>query len=57
MNRANTMNVPTKMTAKQLTGYDRLHNARLNKGTAFTEAEQKCLQQVKDMIYGSPFVN
>jgi hypothetical protein len=32
------MNAPTKMTAKQLTGYDRLHNARLNKGTAFTEA-------------------
>jgi malate dehydrogenase (oxaloacetate-decarboxylating)(NADP+) len=34
------MNAPTKMTAKQLTGYDRLHNARLNKGTAFTEAER-----------------
>jgi malate dehydrogenase (oxaloacetate-decarboxylating)(NADP+) len=31
------MNAPTKMTA---TGYDRLHNARLNKGTAFTEAER-----------------
>ncbi|MDE5443232.1 oxaloacetate-decarboxylating malate dehydrogenase [Bradyrhizobium sp. CSA207] len=28
------------MTAKQLAGYDRLHNARLNKGTAFTEAER-----------------
>src|SRR6476659_3419219 len=34
------MNTPTKMTARQLTGYDRLHNARLNKGTAFTEAER-----------------
>ena len=34
------MNAPTKMTAKQLTGYDRLHNSRLNKGTAFTEAER-----------------
>ena len=34
------MNAPTKMTAKQLAGYDRLHNARLNKGTAFTEAER-----------------
>jgi Thiamine pyrophosphate enzyme, C-terminal TPP binding domain/Malic enzyme, N-terminal domain len=34
------MNAPTKMTAKQLTGYDRLHNARFNKGTAFTEAER-----------------
>jgi malate dehydrogenase (oxaloacetate-decarboxylating)(NADP+) len=34
------MNAPTKMTAKELTGYDRLHNARLNKGTAFTEAER-----------------
>ena len=34
------MNAPTKMTAKQLTGYDRLHNARLNKGTAFTETER-----------------
>jgi hypothetical protein len=32
------MNAPTKVAAKQLTGYDRLHNARLNKGTAFTEA-------------------
>src|SRR6266403_3012456 len=37
------MNAPTKMTAKQLTGYDRLHNARLNKGTAFTEAERRAL--------------
>jgi malate dehydrogenase (oxaloacetate-decarboxylating)(NADP+) len=34
------MNAPTKMTTKQLAGYDRLHNARLNKGTAFTEAER-----------------
>jgi malate dehydrogenase (oxaloacetate-decarboxylating)(NADP+) len=34
------MNAPTKMTSKQLTGYDRLHNARLNKGTAFTVAER-----------------
>src|SRR5260221_7411656 len=34
------MNAPTKMTSKPLTGYDRLHNARLNKGTAFTEAER-----------------
>jgi len=34
------MNAPTKMTSKQLTGYDRLHDARLNKGTAFTEAER-----------------
>jgi malate dehydrogenase (oxaloacetate-decarboxylating)(NADP+) len=34
------MNAPTKMTSKQLTGYDRLHNARVNKGTAFTEAER-----------------
>jgi malate dehydrogenase (oxaloacetate-decarboxylating)(NADP+) len=35
------MNAPSKMTAKQLTGYDRLHNARLNKGTAFTDAERR----------------
>jgi malate dehydrogenase (oxaloacetate-decarboxylating)(NADP+) len=34
------MNAPTKTTTKQLTGYDRLHNARLNKGTAFREAER-----------------
>jgi malate dehydrogenase (oxaloacetate-decarboxylating)(NADP+) len=34
------MNALTKMTAKRLTGYDRLHNARLNKSTAFTEAER-----------------
>jgi malate dehydrogenase (oxaloacetate-decarboxylating)(NADP+) len=35
------MNAPTKITSKQLTGYDRLHNPRLNKGTAFTEAERR----------------
>jgi malate dehydrogenase (oxaloacetate-decarboxylating)(NADP+) len=35
------MNAPTKMTGKQLTGYDRLHNSRLNKGTAFTESERR----------------
>src|ERR1700755_3377891 len=35
------MNAPTKTTAKQLTGYDRLHNARLNKGTAFTETKRR----------------
>jgi malate dehydrogenase (oxaloacetate-decarboxylating)(NADP+) len=34
------MNAPAITTAKQLTGYDRLHNARLNKGTAFTETER-----------------
>src|ERR1700756_283942 len=37
------MNAPAKTTApapEHLTGYDRLHNARLNKGTAFTEAER-----------------
>ena len=34
------MNAPPKTTAKQLAGYDRLHNARLNKGTAFTETER-----------------
>jgi hypothetical protein len=30
-------------TAKEhtATGYDRLHNPRLNKGTAFTEAERR----------------
>jgi malate dehydrogenase (oxaloacetate-decarboxylating)(NADP+) len=32
------MNAPTRITA---TGYDRLHNPRLNKGTAFTEAERR----------------
>ena len=36
------MNAPTKMTGKQFTGYDRLHNSRLNKGTAFTEDEPIC---------------
>jgi malate dehydrogenase (oxaloacetate-decarboxylating)(NADP+) len=34
------MNAPAITTAKQLTGYDRLHNARLNKGTAYTETER-----------------
>jgi hypothetical protein len=34
------MNAPTKIPAKRLAGYDRLHNARLNKGTAFPEAER-----------------
>jgi malate dehydrogenase (oxaloacetate-decarboxylating)(NADP+) len=37
------MNAPTKITSKQLTGYDRLHNPRFNKGTAFTEAERRSL--------------
>jgi hypothetical protein len=37
------MSAPTKTTATQLAGYDRLHNARLNKGTAFTEAERGAL--------------
>jgi malate dehydrogenase (oxaloacetate-decarboxylating)(NADP+) len=35
------MNAPTKMTSRQLTGYDRLHNSRLNKGTVFTETERR----------------
>jgi malate dehydrogenase (oxaloacetate-decarboxylating)(NADP+) len=37
------MNVPTRMTAStgHLTGYDLLHSPRLNKGTAFTEAERR----------------
>jgi malate dehydrogenase (oxaloacetate-decarboxylating)(NADP+) len=35
------MNAPTKMTEEQLTGYDRLHNSRLNKGTAFTDSERR----------------
>jgi len=34
------MNAPTKMTAKQLAVYDRLHNVRFNKGAAFPEAER-----------------
>src|SRR5258705_13257141 len=37
------MNIPTNTTApspEHLTGYDLLRNARLNKGTAFTEAER-----------------
>src|SRR5260221_9787024 len=34
------MNAPTKMTAKQLAGYDRLHHARRNKGTAFEGGER-----------------
>ena len=35
------MNVPTKMTAKQLTGPVTIDcTTRLNKGTAFTEAER-----------------
>jgi malate dehydrogenase (oxaloacetate-decarboxylating)(NADP+) len=33
------MNAPTKMTAK-LTGYDRLHDSRLNKGATFTDTER-----------------
>ena len=38
------MNAPTKITARaqeRATGYDLLHNPRLNKGTAFTEAERR----------------
>jgi malate dehydrogenase (oxaloacetate-decarboxylating)(NADP+) len=31
----------TEPQTQQLTGYSRLHNARLNKGTAFTEAERR----------------
>src|SRR6201982_4062939 len=40
------MNVPIKITAsapEHLTGYDLLHNPRLNKGSAFTEAERRAL--------------
>jgi hypothetical protein len=35
------MSAAAKMTAKQFTGYDRLHNSHLNKGTAFTETERR----------------
>src|ERR1700760_4014098 len=38
------MNLPTRMSApapEHLTGYDRLRNSRLNKGTAFTEEERR----------------
>src|SRR6201982_232825 len=38
------MNVPIKITASapgHLTGYDLLHSPRLNRGTAFTEAERR----------------
>jgi malate dehydrogenase (oxaloacetate-decarboxylating)(NADP+) len=38
------MNAPTNTAApapEHLTGYDRLHNSRLNKGTAFTETERR----------------
>jgi malate dehydrogenase (oxaloacetate-decarboxylating)(NADP+) len=31
----------TGLTTQQPTGYERLHNPRLNKGTAFTEAERR----------------
>jgi hypothetical protein len=31
----------TKATDQRLTGYELLHNPRLNKGTAFTEAERR----------------
>src|ERR1700759_2344090 len=31
----------TEPQSQQLTGYNRLHNPRLNKGTAFTEAERR----------------
>src|SRR6201988_1110521 len=43
-NGANTMNASTRTTEpapEHLTGYERLHNSRLNKGTAFTEAERR----------------
>ena len=36
------MNAPTKTAVPEhLTGFDRLHNSRLNKGTAFTETERR----------------
>src|SRR5246500_2174735 len=38
------MNAPAKTTApvpEHLRGFDRLHNSRLNKGTAFTESERR----------------
>src|ERR1700755_1003650 len=35
------MNMPTRISAPELTGYERLRNPRLNKGTAFTEAERR----------------
>jgi malate dehydrogenase (oxaloacetate-decarboxylating)(NADP+) len=40
------MNAPTRTTTpapEYLIGYDRLHNSRLNKGTAFTETERRAL--------------
>jgi malate dehydrogenase (oxaloacetate-decarboxylating)(NADP+) len=33
----------TALTAERPMGYDLLHNPRLNKGTAFTEAERRAL--------------
>src|SRR5262249_50191630 len=42
--RSNTMTTPIRVTAgasEPPTGYDLLHNPRLNKGTAFTEAERR----------------
>ena len=38
------MTAPIRITARaseRETGYDLLHNPRLNKGTAFTEAERR----------------